>query len=837
MGILESMIVTRHAVGWLLAAALLSNLQGEEATAAKTFRLVDAATNQPIPKAQIALTHIPPEKNGSSQSIVLSSDPLADLALPIPSPSLTTDEAGHFHAVPQIPGTSLLVRNEKGVAFLKVATWPVEGGDVAVTWQPWASASGRITSGGKPAAGVRLSISRTSHYVALGSMIASYIPQISHTVDVQTDAEGRFTIPRLLPTRIDGNRGTCYTVYETIPASDKNGPAQAGAIVLSAGPGLLGEAGIANLNRGEISLEPGGKAVIEFDVTTVHSRTIQGRLVWADGQPIRPQKDLQKPVSLSFSLKNQPGMFFGGDVPKVQDDGRFTAKLLKSGDWALRVADLRPIGNDFDIIFHVPEAVVGSPEIFDAGEFIFHRPGIVPATLPPPDAEGGSSLSFTIFDEHHQPLPGVKASLVHVITKEGSSTHYHELKPPPLTTSNEAGVVTIHVPWNYRALEGKVWRSDQAELALKREGYTPFTRTFSVGEAGASVAMKSAASLTLRVTKDGKAVSIEQLKLEAGWLGHAWPFDQREWTQTAAGTIQRDIVPPGHWQVQAGHLDEDGWRWFSNVGETNVPTQGKTIELSLQRGMPLQGQIDPAIPRPIKNGIVRLVVCMPPSGQVRPLYWSDWQRIDEGGSFLFRGLPSGEVWIAAACDGWISQEPPNNTGIFLPTGPTTFGEPSCMLWKAQPWKNTMGKPPALHLAMVQTGSVEFHFQNKDGSPAAGARTFWDPNIELGPERESIDRTSQSLDDLLKNPGKNSYSTEAFLPKVIHETDASGIVQLDNMPPTQIHLGLLIGRSYLRPAANPEETGHPMDMITPFHAVIKPGEHLQLTLPVEAQVKP
>jgi hypothetical protein len=220
---------------------------------------------------------------------------------------------------------------------------------------------------------------------------------------------------------------------------------------------------------------------------------------------------------------------------------------------------------------------------------------------------------------------------------------------------------------------------------------------------------------------------------------------------------------------------------------------------------------------------VRVVVRTPPpsDASATPIFWSDWQNVDESGAFVFRGLPPGEAWIAAACDGWISA-PATTRAKRLPGDPN-WGDPISMHWTAVPF-HVDTADTGVTVPMIRTGGVLFHFKHADGTPVAGARPYFDAHITLGPASETLAGTERALDQMLGDPDNNGYRPAEFLPRPPQETDATGTLRLDNLPPTHLRVGLHADREQLSPA-DPIliPSDHPHDLYAPFQADIKSGE--------------
>ncbi len=818
------------------------------------FRLVDAADGSPIADAQVRIAAswqpFGPEKQRRSLSLpadLLAAPPTVQPATSPPPVGVPVVEefvvianaAGRFETALPIGDAMLVVIHPRGIAFYREGEWNRTAGDLRIQLQPWASATGIVTQDGRPAAGVVLSISRSFANASIGSMFSFYTPPLTHTIYARTDNEGRFAFERLLPTAIDDHRAVPYSINECIvpgaPATESELKNATGGWI---GMGI-GRASI-NIERGKLRFAPGETKQTGFVMTPLCEREVSGRLVWADGKPLTAA-DITgtgpNPVvtPLMFWPKLSGGYSGSSPAAKVDSEGRFKLSLPLAGRWKMTASNLRPAGQQSDIEFVLPSAKNGSDkgEPIDLGDIVLQREGATSASAPKADDQGLAEVVFTLLDEQRRPLEGVTAKVTILESKDDHSSHNFYPKVMPQSRSGDGGMVRLKVPVTHRDKDGKDWPVTHVSVGLKKDGFAPLEKKFALGEKGAVLAMQRSLNAVLRVMKDGKAMPLNQLYLESGWVSHADSFEHVKWQQDERLVLRRPNAPSGIWQTQAAHIDQDKWRWFSQVAEVNLPKDKAPTVLVLQRGVQVDGVLHVDVPRPVKRGMVRVVVRMPlpANADARPLYWSDWQPVDEAGKFIFRGLPPGEAWIAAACDGWISQQGAQPEGMLQNANPN-WGEALFMLWRAQPLRINAAASSTT-ISMVQTGTCVFHFKDRDGKPVQGARPSWDPNLDLGPQRESLSGTSRSLEDLLTNLTATSYHTESFLPKLVDRTDATGVVRLENLPPTRMRLAVKLESKLLVQVGAAKRDGvHPHDRFAPFQAEVKSGEIIEHEFRVE-----
>jgi hypothetical protein len=815
-----------------------------------SFRLLDAATDAPIAGAKaIVFATMAPVRGRERPyhaSINLQRDPLQgrfvpprsplEIGPPVPGrPLPISDAEGRVTLAVPAQAATLLVMNERGIAYVPAGQWDQPGGDVRVSLQAWASLSGTVTYRGKAAAGVVLEFARSMASASIGSMFDMYTPPVCHGIAVRTDQDGRFQIERLLPTTIDGPHEVSYQIGQDIGA----GPAL--KVEEMAPSGWMFSLSITGaalpwslvMGCGELAFAPGEHRDFELAATPPCERTVSGRLIWTDGQPVH-LADFKEPGALMEpklqflpqNFRSSAGTFPGSDLDA---GGRFKVSFPIAGKWHLQTGRVHPLGStSFGFEFSLPDTADASGKAapVDLGDIVFQKPGQPVAAPPKPDEHGEVEVVFTVLDDLRRPLPEATVKVYHLDSNKESGSRYLYSKHFPTAQTDAAGLARIKLPVTFRDDEGKDWPISGADLELSRQGCEPLHHTFVFGEQGAVLALKTAASISARVEKEGHALPVAKVVMRIGWVHGADCFEHREWQDAGDGVLRRDRVPAGTWQLQAGHLDAENWRWFSEIVEVPAPGQKAPATLTLRRGTRVTGTLGAEVPRPIQSGMVRVVVRTPPPSDPAglPIFWSDWQKTDKNGAFVFRGLPPGDAWIAAACAGWISA-PARTRPKHLP-GDQNWAEPISLHWTAVPF-HVDAVETSVTVPMIRAGSVVFHFKNADGTPVAGARPYIDAHITLGPASETLERTERALDQMLGDPDENGYRSTDFLPRPPHELDATGTVRLENLPPTRLRIGLQANRQHFSPV-DPTviPSDHPLDRYAPFQADIKPGEVIE-----------
>jgi hypothetical protein len=306
----------------------------------------------------------------------------------------------------------------------------------------------------------------------------------------------------------------------------------------------------------------------------------------------------------------------------VEADGRFKVILPVAGKWDMKTEPLHVLGaspvGGFEFVLPETSDENGRGAPIDLGDITFQKKGQVNDAPPKPDDHGLVEIAFTLLDDRRRPLPDATAKVNALISATKSSSHYFYPKNIAAVHTDASGLARIKVPVTFREENGKDWPITGAELELNHDGYEPWRRNFPLGEHGAVLALKSAASVSVRVVKEGQPLPAAQVQMRVGWP-HGWDcFEHRNWQASGDGVLRRGLVPSGIWQLQAAHLDAEKWRWFSEVAEVVAPGQKGPATFTLRRGTRVAGTLPAEVPRPVKRGIVRVVVRTPPHPTLRP---------------------------------------------------------------------------------------------------------------------------------------------------------------------------------------------------------------------------
>ena len=243
--------------------------------------------------------------------------------------------------------------------------------------------------------------------------------------------------------------------------------------------------------------------------------------------------------------------------------------------------------------------------------------------------------------------------------------------------------------------------------------------------------------------------------------------DTNFWIWPEPGVIVTRRLAAGPHTVRAIQFDSNGSTWFSDVLPITAAA-GQTNELvtDLKRGVTVRGQLDSAVPRPVKNGRVVANVWPPGSNpQNEPPQWHGWAAVREDGNFEISSLPEGDLEIVALTDGFVSTNGP---------GQFQFRYPQ---------KHSLGTNDiTITIGMEPTARLEVLVTDDKGHPLKDARVMTWPNVRYGEWGAVIlmsdcDSTS---DEFLSGP-ERKFSRWQVGSDFQGVSDSTGLAVLPNLP--------------------------------------------------------
>jgi len=280
-----------------------------------------------------------------------------------------------------------------------------------------------------------------------------------------------------------------------------------------------------------------------------------------------------------------------------------------------------------------------------------------------------------------------------------------------------------------------------------------------------AIVLKKGGILRLTVRRDSAGPADAPLFAQVTGLSSS---DTNSWLRPEPNVLMTRRLAAGPFTVRAVRIETNGTAWFSEV-VSNTATSGKTnaVEVSLQRGITVRGELDAVVPRPVHNG--RVIAQVWPQGykaETSPPTWHAWAKVRDDGGFEIASLPAGDLEIVALCDGFVST---NGAGKFK------FRYPQNHVLGTNDLAITMGMEP--------TARLEVFVSDDKGKPLKDAHVSTWPNVRYGEWSATILGSDcyNTADWYSLTPPK-PLSWNRSVPDFEGTTDSNGLAILANLPP-------------------------------------------------------
>jgi len=264
------------------------------------------------------------------------------------------------------------------------------------------------------------------------------------------------------------------------------------------------------------------------------------------------------------------------------------------------------------------------------------------------DAVPSRTVELRLVDEGQQPVPGALVTAVGLSIGQGPGMSWGtDDGAQPVHRSDDLGRVAMKLPAK--------WRGGHPVAAIicriSHNNFVSVTTRVAFKDSPATVQLQRGRRIAVTAA-DGRTGS--RIKHSLFAVLSKGPANQ-EWQLLSNGVLVSGGVAFDRTHLRLIQLPEDGSPRFSRLIDLTEHGRNRRVllhDIDIHDGVRLEGTVDPRVPRPIHNGIIRVLVSADDND------WQDGCDIREDGTFVIDSLPAGEViQVTAVCDGWISANP------------------------------------------------------------------------------------------------------------------------------------------------------------------------------------
>lgn len=225
----------------------------------------------------------------------------------------------------------------------------------------------------------------------------------------------------------------------------------------------------------------------------------------------------------------------------------------------------------------------------------------------------------------------------------------------------------------------------------------------------------------IRPLVDGKPTELDDVL--AMWSdGRFWqPGAPPE--QLADGTLRIPAMPPGENSVLLAKLDGERATHFSKIIDFELEAgEPKRIDVPMQPAKRIEGELSDNVPRPVRNGRVKVRTLPPTSGNYERVLWYTWAPIRPDGSFTIDGWPAEEpLQLIALCEGYTAVSGKAPDVVENPRDPKDDPFQRPQVFDPKPGER-------IEVAMTPLVPCSVTAVDENGEPVAGVKVSACPNV-------------------------------------------------------------------------------------------------------------
>lgn len=380
-----------------------------------------------------------------------------------------------------------------------------------------------------------------------------------------------------------------------------------------------------------------------------------------------------------------------------------------------------------------------------------------------------------------KPVQGATVKPYAMRCSEEKGSHYGwptgNVGPAPTLVSNQEGIVEI--PYPVRFGRDPDWLTTcQISFMVNHHEYVS-------AESHSDIDTDENETEAIITLVPGCEVSLSAVdaKLKPVSFGVNLPYNaiSSKWVRED-GFFRSRSIPPGIFPAMLVAPGENGETLFSDVValELSEKQSARIRNVPLKKGIKFFGKLPDTVPRPIVDGHVAIEICPEFDSEGKDpekLYWSDWTKIEEDGSFVFPSIPrSGTMRIFVHCKGWMQEEKGKEfivKGIDIDLTDSVSKDGDLEY-----------DPP-----MEETGDLEITVINAEGDPVAGAKVATWPNMQvlsggstiLASAGKSLSFIEFQLKDKMDELNFDDERSSRTPTRFSGETNEDGVVVLKDIP--------------------------------------------------------
>jgi hypothetical protein len=235
------------------------------------------------------------------------------------------------------------------------------------------------------------------------------------------------------------------------------------------------------------------------------------------------------------------------------------------------------------------------------------------------------------------------------------------------------------------------------------------------------IKLRRGVPVELRPTMDGQPFAVDEL--------FAFWSDGRSWLPGAnvqkcgEHVLRVPAMPPGDNSVLLVKLDGDRATHFSKIVDFNLTAgEPKTLEIAMRPARRIEGVLSDDVPRPVKDGRVKLWTLPPAKSAFTRVDWWTWAPVKPDGTFVIDSWPAEEpIQLVALSQGYMAS---NGAAPKQVVDPAAIN--NTFYRRAQVFEPVDGQ--TIKIEMTRLAQCVVTASDEDEKPVAGVSVLSSPNV-------------------------------------------------------------------------------------------------------------
>jgi len=354
-----------------------------------------------------------------------------------------------------------------------------------------------------------------------------------------------------------------------------------------------------------------------------------------------------------------------------------------------------------------------------------------PRVLGEPDLDARSPLALRVVDRAGVGVAEAEVRIHGLRSTTDPGSLYRYRGDEPVGRTDTDGRVTLE-HWDWVNVDG---RTRAVDVRVLHAEFAPFRDSaFRIDEGEREIVLTRGSTVVVSAWIGTPSARVAPITVQVDRRAR---LADDAWTENQDGSLQTSRLEPGEHLLRVRYESEEHGVCFSAIEPfTLAENDWHALHLELVPAEPFVGELDPAVPRPVRDAHVQICVRGGERGGAS-LSRRFEAVVAADGTFTVEGLPRGDAQLIALATGWVSQRVRPTTlaeaGISSGTEPTSE-QTRALLERVDPDRFIpqvvrIPQDAAPYVVPMEPAAiVELRAVTTDGAPLEGVGASLSPNV-------------------------------------------------------------------------------------------------------------